>query len=90
MATKLLAINKATAQRTIQALVDATLLHEITGKTCDRAYAYRNYLAVLGEETQALASYAAIRMTSSAEFTARRKIKAARTLRRRGRRTSFC
>ena len=54
MATKLLAINKVTAQRTIQALVDAKVLYEITGKARDRVYAYRKYLAVLGEDTEAL------------------------------------
>ena len=56
MATKMLAINKVTAQRTIQALVDAKVLHEITGKARDRVYAYRKYLAVLGENTEALES----------------------------------
>lgn len=54
MATKLLAINKVTAQRTIQALVGAKVLHEITGKARDRVYAYRKYLTVLGEDTEAL------------------------------------
>ncbi len=54
LATELLAINKVTAQRTIQALVKAHILHEITGKARDRVYAYRKYLTVLSEDTEAL------------------------------------
>jgi Fic family protein len=54
LATKLLGTNKVTAQRSVQALVAAKVLHEITGKARDRVYAYRKYLAVLGEDTEAI------------------------------------
>jgi len=55
-ATKLLRANKVTAQRAIQVLETAKVLHEITGKSRDRVYAYRKYLAVLSEDTEALDS----------------------------------
>ncbi len=51
LATELLQINKVTAQRTIQALVEISLLQEITGKSRDRIYAYRKYLDVMAEGT---------------------------------------
>lgn len=54
LATERLQANKVTALRSIQALVDAKVLQEITGKARDRVYAYRAYLAVLGEDTEAL------------------------------------
>ncbi len=54
LATDLLKINKVTAHRTIQALKSARVLTEITGKARDRVYAYRAYLAVLGEDTEVM------------------------------------
>ena len=54
LATELLGINKVTTQRSVQALVAAKVLREITGKARDRVYAYRKYLAVLGEDTEAI------------------------------------
>jgi len=54
MATECLQANKVTAMRSIQALEEAKVLHEITGKARDRVYAYRKYLSVLGEDTEAL------------------------------------
>lgn len=54
LATEHLQANKVTAMRAIQALESAKVLHEITGKARDRVYAYRSYLAVLGEDTEAL------------------------------------
>ncbi len=53
-ATRLLGINKVTAQRAIRTLEEAKVLREITGKARDRVYAYRKYLAVLSEDTEAL------------------------------------
>ncbi len=54
LATEHLQTNKPTAIRTIQALEAAGILREITGKVRDRMYAYHQYLAVLGEDTEAL------------------------------------
>lgn len=54
LATELLGLNKVTAQRSVQALVTAKVLREITGKARDRVYAYRKYLAVLGEDTEVI------------------------------------
>jgi hypothetical protein len=51
LATGLLKTNKVTAQRSIHALEQAKVLNEITGKSRDRVYAYRKYLAVLSEDT---------------------------------------
>ncbi|MBA3707711.1 MAG: Fic family protein [Planctomycetes bacterium] len=56
LATEQLKVNKVTAMRAIQALESAKILHEITGKARDRMYAYRKYLAVLSEDTEALES----------------------------------
>lgn len=56
LATELLQANKVTAMRSIQILVETKVLHEITGRARDRVYAYRKYLAVLGEDTEALDS----------------------------------
>ncbi|HEX3134399.1 MAG TPA: Fic family protein [Planctomycetota bacterium] len=56
LATKQLKTNKVTAMRAIQALEKAKVLYEITGKSRDRVYAYRKYLAVLSEDTEMLES----------------------------------
>ena len=52
IAMELLEISKPTAAKAIDALCQAGVLHEITGKRRDRVYAYRAYLSVLAEETQ--------------------------------------
>lgn len=54
MVTERLDTNKPTATRAIQALEAAGILREITGRARDRVYAYHAYLAVLGEDTEAL------------------------------------
>jgi Fic family protein len=56
LATKQLKGNKVTAMRAIQALEKSRVLYEITGKSRDRVYAYRKYLAVLSEDTEMLES----------------------------------
>jgi Fic family protein len=48
-AMALLGASKPTALKAIQALVAAGILKEVTGRERDRLYAYRAYLAVLGE-----------------------------------------
>jgi Fic family protein len=50
-AMKLLNTTKPTAAKAIDALGQAGILHEITGKRRDRVYAYRNYLGILAEDT---------------------------------------
>ncbi len=45
---------KPTINKAIDALVEAGILEEITGKQRDRIYAYRNYLNVLAEDTESL------------------------------------
>jgi len=50
-AMKLLKTSKPTAGKAIQALCQADVLEEITGKRRDRVYRYRNYLKVLAEDT---------------------------------------
>lgn len=45
---------KPTINKAIDALVEAKILEEITGKQRDRIYAYRNYLNVLAEDTESL------------------------------------
>lgn len=45
---------KPTINKAIDALVEAEILEEITGKQRDRIYAYRNYLNVLAEDTESL------------------------------------
>lgn len=40
------------SMKAIDALVQAGVLQEITGKPRDRVYAYRGYLGVLGEDTE--------------------------------------
>ena len=52
----LLKTTKPTASKAIDALCQAGILYEITGKRRDRAYAYRNYLSVLTEDTEMLLS----------------------------------
>ncbi len=54
LATENLQLNKVTASRAIQVLVAAKVLFEITGQSRDRIYAYRKYLAVLGEDTDVI------------------------------------
>ena len=49
---ELLETSKPTAGRAIEALVAAGVLEEITGRKRDRAWAYREYLARLGEGTE--------------------------------------
>ncbi len=51
---ELLAVTKPTAGKAIEALCQAKILHEITGKRRDRVYAYRDYLDVLAEDTDNL------------------------------------
>jgi len=50
-ATALLDTSKPTASKAIHVLGRAGVLHEITGRQRDRAYAYRAYLDVLAEDT---------------------------------------
>ena len=52
-AIELLATSKPTAGKAIDALLQAGILEEITGKRRDRVYAYRAYLGVLAEDTGA-------------------------------------
>jgi Fic family protein len=52
----LMKTTKPTASKAIEALCQAGILYEITGKRRDRAYAYRNYLRVLTEDTDMLPS----------------------------------
>ena len=54
LAMKLLRISKPTVGKAIDALCQAGVLHEITGKRRDRIYAYRAYLDVLAEETSVM------------------------------------
>jgi Fic family protein len=53
-AMKLLESTKPTTAKAIDALVQAGVLHEITGKRRDRVYAYRAYLDILAEGTEAI------------------------------------
>ena len=53
---KLLKVTKPTANKAIDALCRAKILHETTGKRRDRVYAYRAYLDVLAEDTEILPS----------------------------------
>jgi Fic family protein len=50
-AVELLAVSKPTAIKAIDALVQAGVLDEVTGKRRDRVYAYQRYLSVLAEDT---------------------------------------
>ena len=50
MAMELLATTKPTAAKAMDALVQAGILQEITGKRRDRVYAYRSYLTTLSED----------------------------------------
>ncbi len=50
-ATKLVGATKPTTGKAIDALVQAGVLEEMTGKKRDRIYAYRAYLDVLAEDT---------------------------------------
>ena len=52
IAMELLKISKPTAAKAIDALCQASVLHEITGKRRDRVYAYQAYLNVLAKETE--------------------------------------
>ena len=52
MAMELLEISKPTAAKAIDALCQAGVLHEITGKRRDRIYSYQAYLNVLAKETE--------------------------------------
>lgn len=52
LAMEVLGITKPTAGKAIDALCQAGILHEITGKRRDRIYAYQDYLKVLAEETE--------------------------------------
>ncbi len=52
---KLLDTTKPTASKALDALVQAGVLHEISGKRRDRIYAYREYLKVLAEDTKVIA-----------------------------------
>jgi len=50
-AIELLKTTKPTAAKAIDALCQASVLHETTGRQRDRVYAYRTYLSVLTEDT---------------------------------------
>ena len=52
IAMELLEISKPTTAKAIDALCQAGVLHEITGKRRDRVYAYQAYLNVLAKETE--------------------------------------
>ena len=54
MAMKLLDISKPTAGKAIDALCQAGILQEITGRKRDRVYAYQAYLSVLAEDTSVI------------------------------------
>ncbi len=49
---KLLDTTKPTASKAIDALAQAGVLHEVSGKRRDRIYAYQGYLKVLAEDTK--------------------------------------
>jgi len=49
--SELLKTTKPTAAKAIDALCQAGVLHEVTGKRRDRVYAYKAYLGILAEET---------------------------------------
>jgi Fic family protein len=51
-AMELLETTKPTAAKAIDALCQAGILHEITGKRRDRVYAYRAYMNVLSQDTE--------------------------------------
>lgn len=51
LATRLLEVSKPTAIKALDALVEAGVLQEVTGKKRDRVYAYARYLKVLAEDT---------------------------------------
>lgn len=51
LAIELLKTTKPTASKAVDALCQAGLLYETTGRQRDRVYAYRNYLSVLTEDT---------------------------------------
>jgi Fic family protein len=50
-AIELLKTTKPTASKAVDALCQAGVLHETTGKQRDRVYVYRSYLSVLTEDT---------------------------------------
>ena len=50
----LIPTSKPTAQKAIDALQKARVLHEITGKRRDRVYAYKAYLDLLAKDTAVL------------------------------------
>jgi len=50
-AARILHVTKPTASKAMDALRKAGILHEITGRKRDRAYAYRKYLDVLTKDT---------------------------------------
>jgi Fic family protein len=50
-AIDLLKTTKPTASKAMDALCQAGILHEMTGKQRDRVYAYRSYLSILTEDT---------------------------------------
>jgi Fic family protein len=51
-AVELLGVTKPTTTKALEALQQAGVLEEITGRRRDRVYAYRRYLDVLGEGTE--------------------------------------
>jgi len=51
-ATRLLATTRPTAAKAIDALVDAGVLSETSGRKRDRVFAYANYLELLGQGTE--------------------------------------
>jgi hypothetical protein len=51
---RLLGTTKPTAAKAIAVLREADVLDEITGRRRDRVYAYRRYLSVLAEGTEAM------------------------------------
>jgi cell filamentation protein, protein adenylyltransferase len=50
-AIELLGSSKPTANKAIDALCRAAILHEVTGKRRNRVYSYGAYLDVLSEDT---------------------------------------
>ena len=53
-AMELVSATKPTAGKAIDALIQAGILNEITGRKRDRVYAYRTYLNVLAQGTSTL------------------------------------
>jgi Fic family protein len=79
-AIKLLNTTKPTAMKAVDAIINAGVLHEITGRRRDRVYAYRKYLDVLTEDTDISAESRSIRLQKTLNKTNRKYGKALRRL----------